>query len=215
MGRLANHPTGGSVDLRVEALYVPPGLRRATFRVGVGVTLIDGPDPRAGTTLLRAIAHIEAPAGGEIWWNGKRRMPPHFRQYVGYLPNLKTTWFPEGVRVGETLDYFARLWLVPDVARRRARALDRWGLWDRAHDRVDELSFGLQKRLGLAVSLLMDPLVWLADEPYAGLDRAGRLLLTECLVRRRTEGLTLVQDHLAAASIPWRYRLRAENGIVQ
>jgi ABC-2 type transport system ATP-binding protein len=175
---------------------------------------MDGPDPRAGTAVLRVIAQVKAPAAGQVWWNGalsiRRRSGPH----LGYLPNLKTAWFPEGVRVGETLDYFARLWLVSDVTDARQRELDRWGLRDRAHDRVDELSWGFQKRLGLAVSLVMNPLVWIADEPYAGLDRDGRLVLTEYLVRRFHHGLALIQDHTAEHSIPWRYRLRAEEGTV-
>jgi energy-coupling factor transport system ATP-binding protein len=58
---------------------------------------------------------------------------------------------------------------------------------------VDQLSGGQQRRVALAGLLARRPRVLVLDEPFAGLDEAAKVGLTEVLTRLRAEaGLTVV-----------------------
>lgn len=73
-----------------------------------------------------------------------------------------------------------------------AAALERVGLADAADKQVRYYSSGMKKRLGLARQLLLDPDLWLLDEPYAALDEEGKRLVDTCLTEARARGRTVV-----------------------
>jgi len=66
------------------------------------------------------------------------------------------------------------------------------GLADAADKYVRAFSSGMKKRLGLARLLLIDPDLWLLDEPYAALDDAGKQLVDEVVSQARERGRTLL-----------------------
>ncbi len=81
---------------------------------------------------------------------------------------------------------------------RISELLERVGVADRAKERVELLSGGLQRRVEIAKAMLHSPRILLLDEPTSGLDVVGRRQLNDYLgVLADTENiLVLLTTHL-------------------
>jgi ABC-type lipoprotein export system ATPase subunit len=80
-----------------------------------------------------------------------------------------------------------------DFGPRVTQLLDRVGLADRAHDRVQKLSGGEMQRVAICRALLRRPQLLLADEPTGNLDdENGRLVMDLMLSLVEEEGSTLI-----------------------
>lgn len=185
------------MELQLTRVRREPYLHDATVYIPEGITTVDGPDIAARATLVRILALIQRADSGEIRFNGKRVSMPGYRRLCGFLPNLHGKWLPEGARVKDALKYFAALWMVPQPDRACAREMERWGLGLMGRERISRLSFGQQKRFALAVSLVMEPAIWIAEAPFSGLDQPGRVILQDLLWHRTTYGgLTILSAHV-------------------
>ena len=75
----------------------------------------------------------------------------------------------------------------------RARELlKKNGLWEKRDVYAAELSYGQRKLLEIARALAMDVDVYLFDEPYAGLFKEAKNVLTTLMKELRAEGKTVV-----------------------
>jgi iron complex transport system ATP-binding protein len=87
-----------------------------------------------------------------------------------------------------------------DIEQRVLRALARVGIAHLAHRRVDTLSQGERQRVRIARAVSIDPELLLLDEPFAGMDLAGRELLIADLDRLLAEPdgptVVIVTHHL-------------------
>ncbi len=105
---------------------------------------------------------------------------------------------PRPVPRGPTGDPFAA---GPDgLAGRVTRALERVGIGHLGERRVDTLSQGERQRVRIARALSLEPELLLLDEPFGGMDLAGRELLVADLDRLLAEPdgptVVLVTHHL-------------------
>ncbi|MEW1750552.1 ABC transporter ATP-binding protein [Streptomyces angustmyceticus] len=83
-----------------------------------------------------------------------------------------------------------------ELARRTDELLERFGLSERADDRVDGFSRGMKQRLHLARGLVSDPKVLILDEPTAGMDPLAAYEFRSLVHELRAEGRTvLVTTH--------------------
>ncbi|MBX5444443.1 ABC transporter ATP-binding protein [Sphaerobacter sp.] len=164
---------GGLTILDGIPLKVEPGERRA----------IIGPNGAGKTTLLNVIAGFLPPTRGRvlIFGHDVTRLPAHRRVDVGLM---KTNQQPAVLRELTALEnvmlallrgrhrFFGLAGSVDrdHEARRQAMSvLEEWDLLDVAHERVQHLSHGYQRRLELAARFAMRPRLLLLDEPAAGL----------------------------------------------
>ncbi|TDI82835.1 MAG: ABC transporter ATP-binding protein, partial [Caldithrix sp.] len=119
------------------------------------------------------------------------------KEKIGYLPENHR--YPDFLKGGEVLDYFARLSAVGKSRRERNKTellklvnLEKW-----ADTRIKKYSKGMQQRLGLAQAMMNDPDILFLDEPTDGVDPIGRKEIREVLLHFKEEGKTIfLNSHL-------------------
>ncbi len=141
-----------------------------SFEVGDGdlVGFVGG-NGAGKTTTMRMIMGVLAIHGGEVRWQG-RPITARDRRTFGYMPEERGLYPKQPVL--DQLVYLARLKGM-DAGRARRSALDsleRFGLRERAKDRVEKLSLGNQQRVQIIAALLAQPAALILDEPFSGLD---------------------------------------------
>jgi branched-chain amino acid transport system ATP-binding protein len=176
------------------SLVVPRGQRRA----------IIGPNGAGKTTLFNAIAGAVKPTSGCIVFDGQgiTRLPPHRRAKLGISRTFQiTNLFPSlSVRDNMVLALRGRsprkfsLFGSPDTdaeAPRIAAALSAARIAARADVTVKELSYGEQRQLEIALSLVTGPRLLLLDEPAAGLSPSERSMVAD-IIRSLDRDITVV-----------------------
>jgi heme ABC exporter ATP-binding subunit CcmA len=137
------------------------------------IVLLEGPNGAGKTSLLRAAAGLLRPSRGEAEVVGVDLFgdPKAVRRQVGFLGH--ESFLYGDLTATENAYFFVRA-SDGDVSR-IPESLERLGLGGRlASIPVDRLSAGQRRRAAMAAIVARDPLLWLLDEPHAGLDAASR-----------------------------------------
>ncbi len=176
-------------------------LRDITFEIPVGRRIaIVGRSGSGKSTLLHLAAGIDVPTRGEIAVLGRS---------LSTLSEAERTMIRRDT-VGLVFQFF---YLMPHLSVRDnialpaliagdrpkqfelrvVQLLDRVGLRDRAHDRVQKLSGGEMQRVAICRALLRRPKLLLADEPTGNLDdENGQRVMALMLSLVEEEGSTLI-----------------------
>lgn len=143
------------------------------------------------TTAMRIVMGVERADGGTVRWRGAPIDAPARRRF-GYMPEERGL-YPK-MPCGRQLAYLARLHGTPKArAREQAAAwLERFGLAERAGDKVEDLSLGNQQRVQLAAALVHEPDLLVLDEPFSGLDPIGTDVMVEVLLEQAGRGVPVI-----------------------
>ena len=182
--------------LQLEGVSRSFGDRKAlddvSFTVERGrLTGFVGANGAGKTTAMRAVMGVSRPDEGVVLWRGSP-VDRQVRRRFGYMPEERGL-YPK-MRVGDQLAYFARLRGLGRRAARDAAAawLARFGLEQRAGERVEALSLGNQQRVQLAAALVHAPDLLVLDEPFSGLDPVGVDTLSEVLLEQVRRGVPVL-----------------------
>jgi ABC-2 type transport system ATP-binding protein len=160
-----------------------------------------GPNGAGKTTAVKLLLGLARPTSGEARILGASiadgAAHRAARRRVGYLPELFR--YQGWLSAREVLEAHCALAGIEPGTRSReiASALETVGLFDRADDRVQAFSKGMQQRLGLGVALLGSPELIVLDEPTSALDPVGRRDVREIIHSLRERGTTVfLNSHL-------------------
>lgn len=150
---------GANVAVDDVSFAVPPG----------ELTGFVGGNGAGKTTTMRMIMGVLAVHGGEVRWNGRPATAADRRSF-GYMPEERGLYPKQPVL--DQLVYLARLRGLGagEAKARAAQLLERFGLDERAKDKLESLSLGNQQRVQIAAAVIAQPSALILDEPFSGLD---------------------------------------------
>jgi heme exporter protein A len=158
---------------------------------GRAVALL-GANGAGKSTLLKVLATLTSPTAGELTILGQSAgsNSAALRARIGLIGHQSMLYRDLSAR--QNLEFFGRLYGLPDPKGRAADLLDAIGLSSRADDPVKSFSRGMTQRVAIARALVHDPELLLADEPFDGLDAPSCALLEEMLTDLHRSGKTLI-----------------------
>jgi ABC-2 type transport system ATP-binding protein len=155
-------------------------LEGVSFDVEAGtVACLVGPNGSGKTTLIRIVAGLLAPDAGSVSVAGSGDNG----RAVGYLAQQPA--FRRQFTVAETISFYGSL---VDTETDVEAIIDRVGLSPVADRRVDALSGGMMRLLGLAGTTVGDPQLLVLDEPSSGLDPMMTRHITDVIESLSREG---------------------------
>ena len=126
-----------------------------------------GPNGAGKSTTIRLFCSLIYPTSGQATIFGKDAIKhgPEIRQDIGYLPS--EVFYYDRMKVIDLLKYSASFY-KKDCTKRMLELADIMEL--ELHRRIDDLSYGNRKKVGIVQGLLHQPKVLFLDEPTSGLD---------------------------------------------
>jgi ABC-2 type transport system ATP-binding protein len=190
----ASASRGLSPVIQVQDLRHNYGKRAAlngiSFAVNTGeIFALLGPNGSGKTTLFRILSTLMLPSSGRALVGGfdAAKQPDEVRRRIGVVFQAQSVDIK--LTAAENLWHQGHLYGLrgSELKQRIAAMLARVALADRASERVETFSGGMQRRVELAKGLMHHPSVLLLDEPTTGLDPGARRDLWQYLQQLRTQ----------------------------
>jgi branched-chain amino acid transport system ATP-binding protein len=197
--------------LKAEGLTKRFGAHAAVANVSFEVTsgeilCIIGPNGAGKTTLFNLLTKDLSPNAGRIvaFGDDVTRLSPHEIARLGIGRSYQITSVFQGLTVYDNvwvaayrahrrgrLNFWNKASRVPGLKEAVVGALEAVGLGARRNDTTSELSYGDQRLLDIAISIVAEPRLLLLDEPTSGLSQEDTQRVS-ALIRRLADRYTVV-----------------------
>jgi ABC-2 type transport system ATP-binding protein len=165
------------------------GIVDVSFKVDEGEIFgFIGPNGAGKSTTIRLLLSLIYPTSGSAKVFGKDAIAngPEIRRNIGYLPS--EVFYYEGMKVINLLKYSASFYNC-DCDQRMHELSEYMEL--ELNRRIDDLSYGNKKKVGIVQGLLHSPKLLFLDEPTAGLDPLMQRKFFDLIRKENTRGVTV------------------------
>jgi phospholipid/cholesterol/gamma-HCH transport system ATP-binding protein len=224
-------PSGGAPVVAVEDVQKTFGIHKVlngmTLRVSRAETLaVLGRSGTGKSVLLRLIIGLESPDSGSILINGQNIAGltldgmGEIRKRMGFL--FQSAALYDSLTVAENvafpLEHHRAEMSRTERDDRVDELLAEVGLHDDHRKMPSDISGGMQKRVGLARALALEPEILLLDEPTAGLDPISSGEIDELILKLQREhqmaSIVVTHDLHSAKTIANRLALLDQGKVV-
>ncbi len=165
------------------------GIVDVSFQVNEGEIFgFIGPNGAGKSTTIRLFLSLIYPTSGSATIFGKDciKYGPELRQDIGYLPS--DVFYYERMKVIDLLKYSASFY-ARDCTQRMHELAELMEL--ELNRRIEDLSYGNKKKVGIVQGLLHQPRLLLLDEPTAGLDPLMQRKFFQLIQEENRRGVTI------------------------
>lgn len=166
------------------------GIENVSFSVEEGEIFgFIGPNGSGKSTTIRTLLALIHPTSGTATIFGKDciKYGSEIRRDIGYLPS--EVFYYEHMKVIDVLNYSASFYDQVDYTRIQSLAL---AMDLDLNKRIDDLSYGNKKKVGIVQGLLHEPRLIILDEPTGGLDPLMQQKFFELIKIENKKGATIL-----------------------
>jgi len=170
-----------------------------SFKVDTGDVLgFLGPNGAGKSTTMKMVTAFLEPSFGSVFVKelNVQESPREIKRLIGYLP--------ENAPLYDEMSVYAFLSFITEVREieksKKKAAIDRVfelvSLSTVANQRIETLSRGYRRRVGIAQALIHDPAVLILDEPTEGLDPNQKHEVRELITKMSKEKCIILSTHV-------------------
>lgn len=173
------------------------GIKEVSFNINEGEVFgFIGPNGAGKSTTIRTLLGLIFPTSGEAKIFGKDCISfgPEVRKEIGYLPS--EVFYYDKMKVIDLLKYSASFY-KKDCTKRMKELAETMEL-DLTR-RIEDLSYGNKKKVGIVQGLLHEPKLIILDEPTSGLDPLMQQKFFDIIADENKKGATVFfSSHILA-----------------
>ena len=148
-----------------------------------------GPNGAGKSTTIRTLMNLINKTSGKIIINGKEldKNDLEMKQLIGYLPS--EIYLYDDLTVKEMLDFHESFY-KKNIKKRRNQLVKLFKLDE--SKKVEDLSLGNSKKLGIILAFMHEPKILILDEPTSGLDPIMQNTFYNLLKEEKKKGTTII-----------------------
>jgi len=156
-----------------------------------------GPNGAGKTTTIRILLGLFQADSGKLEILGQDIKLSQTRSKIGFV--LDKDGLYDNMTAEENLEFYARIYGLPENSKRIIELLSMVKLEKRAMDKIGAFSKGMRQRLALARAMVHEPEVLILDEPTAGVDPSGQMEIRQMMIdmaRKKSKTIFLSSHNL-------------------
>ena len=148
-----------------------------------------GPNGAGKSTTIRTIMGLINKTSGDIFIKGKEldKDDIETKKLIGYLPSEINLY--DDMTVKELFDYHESFY-DKDLSKRRKELVKLLKIDEKK--KIDDLSLGNSKKVGIVLALMHEPEILILDEPTSGLDPLMQSVFHDLLIEEKKKGTTIL-----------------------